>query len=568
MSVAFSWDDRRLAVGGSAQPLSLWSLPDGARLSTPTWQGRPLVAAPHAFSRDGRRLVCALTEARWPGLTTTVVDLTAVRDAVWIVNGGPWGDAAFDRTGQRLTVSHFHPWQGAAGAEVWDVAQRRLINHVRPSRHGRSAASAPTTRVVLIGRRKGAVCVLDADTGRSCWLSAPVEEAWSRVHLSPDGRFAATDANGNAMLWSLPSQQQLGCVGDGTNTVSPVWSADGSRLAYASARGVRVRACPSLVELVACGVPATCAADPSKVPGGRQLAFAWREQVRSYLEPDRERASNGVLLAVTAGDKTGGQALRWRRDGTPAASQPIALPAECSYGLNTVAAAPTGGLAAVAGGRELAESKGILVVCDLLANRVLWQKALSSDITHLVFSPDGRTLHAFGQILEEEMWTQVLRLDARSGRLRASSMLERGLGGLCLLPDGKRFATVSNDQQVRLWDAADGRLLASESGSYAYGRAVNCDPAGRFVATQGDDVLILHDARTLRPRARVWAWRAPDRPTAPLSWLVATDRHWDGSPNAAQSVLWRVGDRLRPASHYPAGRRPGLLRAVLEGRDG
>ncbi len=121
------------------------------------------------------------------------------------------------------------------------------------------------------------------------------------------------------------------------------------------------------------------------------------------------------------------------------------------------------------------------------------------------FSPDGKTLVAGG--VERE----VMKLwNVKSGKeLRVS---EACVYGVAFAPDGKSFATGSEDGSVRLWDPGTGKVLATLRGSSLSVRALAFSPDGKTlaVANGGDKAggrITLWDPATGKERLRIEAKR-------------------------------------------------------------
>ena len=567
-ALAFSPDDRLLATGGRDHALVVWRLADGARLAAPSWQGRPLLAAPHAFSHDGRRLVCRLDGPAHPRGAVALVGLAGGRDAVWVVGNGPWGDAALDRTGDRLTVSHAGFFDPVEGAEVWEVSRRKLLRRIVPGRPAAGGLAPPGRRVLPIGRRGSRICLVDAETGAPTWTAVPGDEDRQPVFFSPDGRYAAV-REWQPALWALGLGKALGVPTAQDGPLRLAWSADGARLAHCSARGVAVLACPAMSMVADLRPAPSPPGDPRRIPvQGAGLSHAvgggrdWLD-TRTRAEREQFRVQRDLALGIVGKDGRAPWRVTWR---DTAGEHSLTLPPACEGGPNDEQVSPDRSLVAVSCGHENSYYQATLAVCDLRARRVLWHKALAADPQHILFSTDGRCLYSFGVITDFTEWTQVARLEARTGRLLGATTLPNsGVLTLRLAPDGARFVTLHDDRRLRLWDRASGQVIASAAVHAGWGGYLAYTPDGRWITVYWAGRLAWLDAETLAPRATLWTWQAVGGGER-VAWLVATaDGRWDGSTEAARWVRWREGERLYPAGHHPAGRRQGLL-ATLVGR--
>ncbi len=109
----------------------------------------------------------------------------------------------------------------------------------------------------------------------------------------------------------------------------------------------------------------------------------------------------------------------------------------------------------------------------------------------LAFSPDGQRVAAATMGEEIRVW------QAGDGRPLATWVAHRGwVRTLCFSPDGSILASAGGDQTVRLWNAEDGRLLATLQGHTSDVLSVCFSPDGSVLASGSNDKTIrLWDSR-------------------------------------------------------------------------
>jgi WD40 repeat protein len=136
-------------------------------------------------------------------------------------------------------------------------------------------------------------------------------------------------------------------------------------------------------------------------------------------------------------------------------------------------------------------------VWDIPTRKLLWKT--NHYMVPLACSPDGKRL-AYGTDYAETVWLKSLGRSGKEMRLVGHT---DDIRAVTFSPDGSQIATGAQDGTMRLWEAEDGKLLAT------------------FVAL-------------------------PDG-----EWIIYTpESNYMGSAQAEQYLLWRVGTDLLPADTY------------------
>jgi serine/threonine protein kinase/Tol biopolymer transport system component len=236
MSVAFSPDDKTLAIGDGDDRTYLWDVSTRRIIATLTDPG----TAPHpgvdsvAFSPDGQTLAVGDDNG-----STYLWDLATRSITTTLANPGRKGGVgalAFSPDGQTLAVP-----EADGSTYLWDVATGQLTDKLTDTGgtdpEANSAAFSPDGQTLAIGDNDSITYLWNVATHRS--ITTLTEPAGSggviSVAFSPDGQtLAVADGNGNCYLWDVASGQLTTTLtGSGVSSLGSVaFSPDGKTLAF------------------------------------------------------------------------------------------------------------------------------------------------------------------------------------------------------------------------------------------------------------------------------------------------------------------------------------------------
>jgi WD40 repeat protein len=189
------------------------------------------------------------------------------------------------------------------------------------------------------------------------------------------------------------------------------------------------------------------------------------------------------------------------------------------------------------------------------------QSGHTSILTSVSLSGDGRFLATGSRDNTAILW------DTATGqKLRTFTGHSHDVTSVSLSSDGRRLATGSSDGTAIVWDAATGQKLRTFTGHSSSVESVSLSSDGRRLVTgSSDGTTRLWDADTGRELCALLSLDAGQ------DWLVVTpDGYFDGSPNAAKFLSYRIAGTLEfvPLENYRKEfERPGLLAKILKGED-
>ena len=252
--------------------------------------------------------------------------------------------------------------------------------------------------------------------------------------VSADGRWLAIGLvhRGGLFIYDLQTRQQVSNIAPDEGEVRAAFSPAGSLLAFTSSKLPALGKAQTTLHLWDAATQHMVAEIPlentSSIPTQVGLAFS----------------KDGRTL-VTSTDHI----ALWRvSDAARLASYPCTQP-NYPYESTGFAITPDLGLAAYASGR------GIRVL-DLRSGKELWTAAVTKDrVLALTFSPDGKILASADGFDESNIYLW----DAATGNEIEKLEGHRSWGSLVFLPDGKKLASASADQKIRIWDVTSQKCL-------------------------------------------------------------------------------------------------------------
>lgn len=231
---------------------------------------------------------------------------------------------------------------------------------------------------------------------------------------SPDARWLVVgEGRGNLTLWNLETRAMESQLLAPPGLVRAAFSGDSRFLAYAERDRVRVRALGDGAASRELACPGGCAALKFDTEGRRLLVM-------------------GMDGRVVVHDLAGGAATREvRLAGRPG----FILAADVTADLQKVV---------------FTDPRGRLVGCRTLDGKEIFSVRMRlSEVRALTLSPDGSVVAVGGGLMDPDIWilsaldgSEVRRLTGHNG----------WIGSLAFWPDGKRLASASADQTIRIWD--------------------------------------------------------------------------------------------------------------------
>jgi len=210
-------------------------------------------------------------------------------------------------------------------------------------------------------------------------------------------------------------------------------------------------------------------------------------------------------------------------------------------------------------GRKLASGSvdNTVILWDINSERAERIFKSPEIVFSVAFSPDGRKL-ASG--LSD---TTIILWNLATGKVeKVLKEHKNAVESVAFSPDGRKLASGSWDNTVILWDLATGKPEKILKGHTSYITSIAFSPDGRKLASgSADGSVKVWDVETGRELVTLLSLDGGQ------DWLITTpEGYYDGSPNGANLVAWKLGGEIYPAERFEEQfKRPDLVARALKG---
>jgi WD40 repeat protein len=518
ISLSWSPDGQRLAMGNGDGTIKIWELSSGRELISPGHTS--------AVERDTRIM----------SLLGSPLQSNALLAAALLLprKSSPISSVAWSPDGQRLaTASHDGTtivWEASSGRELLSLSEDADDISV--------VAWSPDGHQIVAGCRDGMVRLWESASGRAVHsLSGHTIDVHS-VAWSPDGRRLATGSqDGTARIWEPSSNRELFTLrGHGGPIHSLSWSPDGKVLATGSEDAT---------------------AKLWQTASGREALSLKRHADRIEFvswSPDGQR------LATVSDDQTA--KISGVSGGREFELNPVAGHRDfvhCSSPVHCAGWSPDSQRVVIAA------EDGTVKVWEVASSRELFTlSGHTGTVWFACWSPDGQRLATAGRDGTAKIW------DASSGQeLVTCKGHQNAVYSVSWSPDGQRLVTASADEMVKIWNAPGGSELLTLKGHSGSVLRVSWSPDGQRLATAGvDRTAKIWEAATGRElltlkghSSRVWSlYWSPDGQRLATASLDGTAKVWEVASGRELLTLQGSGNLISSVCWSPDGQRVAIAR--------